>query len=119
MEDKWDEWDKIKQAKYGNRYDIMLKDEAPKIGSGFRIVYVKEGRKWAHITSHPGDPHEKEGKTTKKLTLKAWKNLKALHERFLERNDADAVAKRHSRRRFRKVHASPRVHNQDQSGQNS
>ena len=91
----------------------MLMDEAPKIGSGYRSVYVKEGRKWAFMTSHPGDPEEREGKVTKKFSLKVWKNLKASHERFLKRNDPDEVAKRQSRRRYRKVRENSRIYNKD------
>tara|TARA_R110002020_G_scaffold310700_1_gene526389 strand:+ start:175 stop:516 length:342 start_codon:yes stop_codon:yes gene_type:complete len=113
VEKKWKEWDEVKQRLYGTRYDIMLKDEAPRIGSGFRSVYVKEGRKWAYMTSHLGNPEDKEGKVVKRFTLKAWRNLKASHERFLERNDPDAVAQRLSRRRYRKIQANPRVLNQN------
>ncbi len=118
-ETKWKEWDEIKQKLYGTRYDIMLKDEAPRIGSGFRSVYVREGRKWAHMTSHLGDPEDREGKVIKRFTLKAWKNLKASHERFLKRNDPDEVAKRQRRRRYKKIYTDTRVHDQDQSGQDS
>jgi|TARA_R100000315_G_C5200926_1_gene118141 hypothetical protein len=100
---KWNEWDKVKQEKYGTRYDILLKDEAPRIGSGLRIVYVKEGRKWAYMTSHPGDPHKREGKVVKKLRLKKWNELKSSHELYLQRNNPDEVAKKLSRRRYRRV----------------
>lgn len=34
---------------------VQLQDEAPKIGSGFRHVWVKEGRKWAHLKSRTGN----------------------------------------------------------------
>ena len=43
-ENNWEEWSKEKQNLYGTRYDIVLQDEAPSIGSGYRVVYVKEGR---------------------------------------------------------------------------
>ena len=62
VENNWEEWCHIKQEKYGTRYDMQLGDEAPRIGSGLRIVYVKEGRKWAHMTSHSGDPTCTEGR---------------------------------------------------------
>ena len=100
---KWDEWDKVKQEKYGIRYDIVLKNEAPRIGSGLRIVYVKEGRKWAYMTSHSGDPDKREGKVIKKIRLHKWNELKASHELYLQRNDPDEVAKKLSRRRYRRV----------------
>ena len=101
--DKWEKWDKIKQEKYGKKYEIVLGNEAPRIGSGFRIIYVKEGRKWAHLTSHPHDPDNRERKVTKKLTLNKWNQLKASHERYLKRNDPDEVARKLSRRRYRRV----------------
>jgi len=80
-ESKYLLWDKIKQERYGTRYDIQLGDEAPRIGSGLRIVYVKEGRKWAHITSHSGDPADSAGRVRKRLPLKRWLDMKARHER--------------------------------------
>jgi len=119
VKDKWKQWDKIKQKRYGTRYDITLGDEAPRIGSGLRIVYVKEGRKWATMTSHTGDPDKKEGKVIKKFKLKIWYGIKAAHERRLKRNDPDEVAKRQSRRRYRKIYTNPGVQDQDTSGQNS
>ena len=112
-------WDKIKQERYGTRYDIVLNNEAPRIGSGYRTVYVKEGRKWATLTNHTGDPDKKEGKVIKKFKLKAWNEIKAAHNRYLKRNDPDEVAKRQSRRRYRKIYTHPGVQNQDTCGQNS
>ena len=100
---KWEEWDRIKQERYGKKYEIMLTNEAPRIGSGFRIVYVKEGRKWAYMTSHPHDPDTRDRKVTKKLSLKRWNQLKACHELYLQRNDPDEVARKLSRRRYRRV----------------
>jgi|TARA_R100000093_G_scaffold62828_1_gene33871 hypothetical protein len=83
----WDEWDRIKQEKYGTRYDILLLDEAPRIGSGLRTVYVKEGRKWAHMTSQTGDPSIRDGLVRKRFRIKRWEELKASHERYLIRNN--------------------------------
>ena len=103
--DKYVKWDRIKQAKFGPRYNIILGDEAPRIGSGFRTVYVKEGRKWAVMTSHEGDPEDKESRVVKKrFPLKVWHLMKASHERYLKRNDPIEVAKRRSRKRYRKPH---------------
>ena len=81
-ENKWNEWDKTKREKYGTRYDIKLRDEAPRIGSGTRTVYVKEGRKWAHMTSHVGDPEKNERIIRKRFLLKVWLALKESHERY-------------------------------------
>ena len=85
VENNWDEWHEIKQEKYGTRYDLQLGDEAPRIGSGLRIVYVKEGRKWAHMTSHSGDPTSMEGRVRKRFSLKRWFQMKASHEKYLAR----------------------------------
>ena len=106
---KWEEWEKTKQKKYGKKYEIILGSEAPRIGSGFRIVYVKEGSKWAHMTSHSGDPTVREGKVRKRLSLKRWQEIKASHERYLKRNDPDEVARKLSRKRYRRVQENPRV----------
>ena len=101
--DKWEEWDKIKQEKYGTRYAIVLGRQAPRIGSGLRFVYVKEGSKWAHMISHTGDPSNREGKIIKRFRIKAWKEIKASHELYLKRNDPDEVARKLSRKRYRRV----------------
>ena len=85
--DKYIEWDKIKQEKYGTRYVLQLGDEAPKIGSGSRIVYVKEGRKWAHMTYHVGDPADTSTRVRKKFPMKQWLDMKASHERFVARHE--------------------------------
>jgi hypothetical protein len=68
------DWAKQKEKLYGCRHDVMLYDEAPKIGSGFRVVYVKEGRKWAHLTSQPGDPKTSD-KVKTKLRMQTWKKI--------------------------------------------
>ena len=86
-ENKWDEWDIIKQEKYGARYDIKLGDEAPRIGSGTRTVYVKEGRKWAHMTRHCGDPEDRTHVIRKRFSLKRWLDLKDSNERYKARQE--------------------------------
>ena len=100
---KWEEWDKIKQEKYGTRYAIVLGRQAPRIGSGLRIVYVKEGSKWAYMISHTGDPNNREGKVVKRFTLKRWNQIKTSHEQYLKRNDPDEVARKLSRKRYRRI----------------
>ena len=71
---KHDDWNKIKTKKYGDKHAIFLYDEAPRIGSGLRIVYVKEGRKWAHLVSQSGDPATSD-KIRSKLRLQTWKKI--------------------------------------------
>lgn len=87
IENRWAAWDKIKQKRYGTRYDIHLGDEAPRIGSGLRIVYVKEGRKWAHMVAHTNNPDQKENKIRKRFPLKRWLEMKASHEKYVKRNE--------------------------------
>ena len=95
----YSDWDKIKQQKFGTRYDIMLNDDAPRIGSGSRTVYVKEGRKWATMIYHSGNPNDKQNRVVrKKFRLKVWYEIKSAHERFEKRNDPIEVMKRHNRK---------------------
>tara|TARA_R100000306_G_C4377269_1_gene142476 strand:+ start:958 stop:1380 length:423 start_codon:yes stop_codon:yes gene_type:complete len=82
---KYEEWDLIKRNKYGYPYTIYFNDEAPRIGSGVRKIYVKEGRKWVHLFYHPGDPNTTFA-TRSRLRLLRWKILKQSHEEYLERN---------------------------------
>ena len=101
------EWNKIKQEKYGTRYALMLKDEAPRIGSGLRIVYVKEGRKWAFITHHSGDPKNTFRKIRIRMRLSKWKDIKEESDLYFRRNAKDEVKKRLSRKRYRRVYQNP------------
>ena len=96
-------WDEIKQKKYGKRYEIILGDQAPRIGSGLRIVYVQEKRKWAYMTRHVGDPDIREGKVIKRFKIKEWEQIKAQHKHYLKRNDPDEVKRKQSKRRYRRI----------------
>jgi hypothetical protein len=116
---KYQEWDQEKQKKYGPRYTLMLKDEAPRLGSGLRIVYVKEGHKWAHLTSHSGDPSDVFGRTRVRMRLTKWMEVKYSNEQYFKRNNTDEVARKLSRRRYPKIQTNPRVYNQDTSEQNA
>ncbi len=79
------EWNKIKEEKYGTRYNIMLTHHFPRIGSGNRIIYVSEKRKWVHVVSHTGNPHTTQPVRIRILKRK-WNNIKESHERYVERN---------------------------------
>lgn len=46
---------------------VYLYDELPRIGSGYRFVFAKEGRKWVHIKGY--------NNVNGKLPLKRWKEL--------------------------------------------
>ena len=50
-------------------YEIVVSNETPRIGSGYRFVYVSEGRKWVHLTDLRG-----EGKT--RLSKRQWNMIK-------------------------------------------
>jgi len=50
-------------------YDIVVGGELPRIGSGYRLVYASEGRKWVYVTTLQGD-----GRT--RLSKKAWSKIK-------------------------------------------
>ena len=56
---------------------IYFQDEAPRIGSGWRKVTVKKGRKWVHLSSIYGK---------KKLSMKQWKILESSMIRYHNRN---------------------------------
>lgn len=58
---------------YPERYELFLQDELqPKIGSGYRTVDVKVGRKWVFIkTIH--DVPELIGK--KRISIRLWKQI--------------------------------------------
>ena len=54
-------------------HSIVVANELPRIGSGYRIVRVQEGKKWVHVSDLDG-----EGRT--RLTQKAWSQIKRLGE---------------------------------------
>jgi hypothetical protein len=56
---------------------IYFTDDAPRVGSGWRRVDVKVGRKWVHLTG-------KEGR--KRMPVKQWNALRATMERYHQRN---------------------------------
>ena len=78
-------WNEIKKQKYGTRYDIQLTDEFPRIGSGRRIIYVTEKRKWAHIVSQTGNPETTE-KIKYRVLMPTWLTMKKAHEKYVKRN---------------------------------
>ena len=52
-------------------YEIVIGGDLPRIGSGYRLVYASEGRKWVHITDLQGN-----GRT--RITKKKWSGIKRL-----------------------------------------
>ena len=56
---------------------IYFQDEAPRIGSGWRKVTVKKGRKWVHLFSIYGKA---------KLSMKRWKILESTMIKYHKRN---------------------------------
>ena len=55
------------------------------------------------MISHTGDPNNREGKVVKRFTLKRWNQIKTSHEQYLKRNDPDEVARKLSRKRYRRI----------------
>jgi hypothetical protein len=92
-------WNNIKTNRYGTYYNMYLVNELPRFGCGYRVFYVKEGRKWARFTMHLGDPECTENRMRGRLSLKKWSDMKRRHEQCIKRNDPDAVKKRVNRRR--------------------
>jgi len=54
-------------------FEIVVANELPRIGAGYRIVRVQQGKKWVHVSDLDG-----EGRT--RLTQKAWSQIKRLGE---------------------------------------
>ena len=61
---------------------IYFRDEAPMIGSGWRRVTVKKGRKWVYLASKYGK---------KKLSMKRWKMLESLMINYHKRNGESSL----------------------------
>jgi hypothetical protein len=58
---------------YPERYELCLQDELqPKIGSGFRTLDVKIGRKWVYLKTIHKTP---ELVFKKKIPIRVWKQL--------------------------------------------
>ena len=64
---------------------MQLTDEFPRIGSGCRIIYVTEKRKWAHIVNQKGNPETNE-KIRYRVLMPIWTNMKKVHENYVKRN---------------------------------
>ena len=94
-------WSNIKTNRYGTYYNMYLVNELPRFGCGYRVFYVKEGRKWARFTMHLGDPEYTETRMRGRLLLKKWSGMKRRHEQCLERNSLDAPKKRYRKRSYR------------------
>jgi len=56
-------------------YQVHLWDELPRIGSGFRLVVVKEGRKWVYVRSYSPVEYPKYQKK-QKIHKKIWEKIK-------------------------------------------
>ena len=54
-------------------HSIVVGNELPRIGSGYRLVRVQTGKKWVYVSDLDG-----EGRT--RLTQKAWSQIKRLGE---------------------------------------
>ena len=54
-------------------HSVVVANELPRIGSGYRLVRVQVGKKWVYVSDLDG-----EGRT--RLTQKAWSQIKRLGE---------------------------------------
>ena len=54
-------------------YEIVVANELPRIGSGYRLVRVQTGKKWVYVSDL-----DSEGRT--RLTQKAWSQIKRVSE---------------------------------------
>lgn len=59
---------------------IYFQDECPRIGSGWRVVHVKEGDKWAYLSTDTG--------RRARVTLDLLDTLESGTERMQMRNAA-------------------------------
>ena len=58
---------------------VLLHDELPRIGSGFRHVNVSIGKKWAHIQSIAT-------KVIQRIKIRRWDEIERSMKKYLERN---------------------------------
>jgi hypothetical protein len=58
---------------------VILHDELPRIGSGFRHINVSIGKKWAHVQCVVT-------KVRQRIKLTRWKEIERGMKRYLERN---------------------------------
>jgi len=58
---------------------VLLHDELPRIGSGFRHVNVSIGKKWAHIQSIAT-------KVRQRIKIERWDEIERSMKKYLERN---------------------------------
>ncbi len=58
---------------------VLLHDELPRIGSGFRHVNVSIGKKWAHIQSIAT-------KVRQRIKRGRWNEIERSMKKYLERN---------------------------------
>jgi len=56
-----------------NYYSVVVTNELPRIGSGYRMVGVETGKKWVYVSDIVG-----EGRT--RMTQKAWSQIKVICE---------------------------------------
>lgn len=82
-------------------YEVNLADELRRIGSGYRIVVVKEGNKWVHVCDTHGENKTRIKKSlwnniciVKETTIAAVKEGKRLAAKQLYPNNYQAVARK-------------------------
>ena len=58
---------------------VLLHDELPRIGSGFRHVNVSIGKKWAHVQAVTT-------KVRQRIKVGTWNEIERSMKKYLERN---------------------------------
>ena len=94
-------WNEFKEKRYGKRYEMLLTNELPRFGSGYRVFFVKEKRKWAHFTMHVGNPDNTTKRIRGRMSMQKWNELKAQQKQLKKRNDPYEISKRLDSRRRR------------------
>ena len=67
------------------RHWLYLSNELPRIGCGWRLVDVKLGRKWVHVTSSTGRHRQR-------LSMKAWTALADGMKRYWKRHSRSTTS---------------------------
>tara|TARA_R110002020_G_scaffold10810_1_gene41156 strand:- start:12553 stop:12780 length:228 start_codon:yes stop_codon:yes gene_type:complete len=63
---------------------VLLQDELPRIGSGYRQLDVTYGRKWVHVTHTPIPGYQP---INYKIKISKWNNIMSVMGKYRKRNN--------------------------------
>ena len=63
---------------------VLLQDELPRIGSGYRQLDVTYGRKWVHVTHTPIQGYQP---INYKIKISKWNNIMSVMGKYRKRNN--------------------------------